>query len=104
MSLAVDLTRHLFDFETSELHQFSCLLFLTNSPSIKPKTTRENHISRIINSVSPKATIIATTPDRPNDSSTAEQYQIFSVLLKLLIQVPNKSSTLSGIEISPRAD
>jgi hypothetical protein len=75
-SLDVDLTRHLFDFETSELHQFSCLLFLTNSPTIKP-ITRENHISRIINSVSSKATIIATTPDRPNDSSTAEQYQIF---------------------------
>jgi hypothetical protein len=81
-SPAVDLTRHPSDFEASLFHQFSFLLFLTDSRSIKPVATRENHISRIINSVISKTTIIATTPDRPNDSTTTKKDQILFSFVK----------------------
>jgi hypothetical protein len=72
-------------------HQFSFLLFLTDSPSIKPIATGENHISRIINSVSSKATIIATSPDRQMTAPQPKRTRFFSVLLKLSIQEPNIS-------------
>jgi hypothetical protein len=84
MGLVVDITRHPSDFEASLLHQFSFLLFLTDSPSIKPVATRENHISRIINSVSSKATIIETSPYHPNYSSTPKKDQIFFSSIKTI--------------------
>lgn len=78
------------------------LLFLSNCPSVNPETTWEDHISRIINQIIIKTTIILRAPNRLDDCATTEKDQIFSVLLKLLIQGPKRFSTSLGIEFKLR--
>jgi hypothetical protein len=98
MSTPEDFTCCPSDFEVSLLHQFSFPLFLSNRPSIKLETTQVNHISGVRNQLITKTTIISRAPNYPDDRSTTKQNQVFSLLLKLLIQGPKSFSTLFGEE------